>query len=127
MLNVGIGTFSRGKFCKTAVNNSRPGGLVSVGPFHIEESTTDDIKEAAFTKFKIQNVNFRKLYKKSSDFVLVYPDGRLATTLPDSSEKFSIDGYRNFLDPKMKYDRLRLYLCTRGIALNRCHQLNKHF
>lgn len=112
-LNVGIGTFSRGKFCKTAVNNSRPGGLVSVGPFHIEESTTDDIKEAVFTKFKIQNVNFRKLYKKSSDFVLVYPDGRLATTLPDSSEKFSIDGYRNFLDPKMKYDRLRLYLCTR--------------
>lgn len=62
--------------------------------------------------FKIQNVNFQKLYKKSSDFVLVYPDGRLATTLPDSSEKFSIDGYRNFLDPKMKYDRLRLYLCT---------------
>lgn len=93
-----------------------------MGPLHIEEATTDDIKEAAFEQFKIQNVNFQKLYKKSSDFVLVYPDGRL----PDSSEKFSIDGYRNFLDPKMKYDRLRLYLCTRGIALNRCHQFNKH-
>lgn len=89
-----------------------------MGPLHIADATADDIKEAAFKKIKIQNVNFQKLYKKS-----VYPDERLATTLPDSSEKFSIDGYRSILDPKKKYDRLRLYLC---IALYRYHQFNKH-
>jgi hypothetical protein len=117
-INVGIGNFSRGKFRKIAVNNSRPGGLVSIGPVHVDDATADEIKQAAFAKFRIQNVNFRKLYKRSSDFVLVYPDGRLVTTLPDSAETFSIDGYRKFLDPAMKYDRLRLYLCTRGNTLN---------
>jgi len=34
--------------------------------------------------------------------------------LPDKSEEFSIVGYRNYLDPQKRFDRLRLYLCDKG-------------
>ncbi|KAK3599013.1 hypothetical protein CHS0354_007480 [Potamilus streckersoni] len=33
--------------------------------------------------------------------------------LPDKSEKCSILGYRNFLDPLKHFDRLHLYLCEK--------------
>jgi hypothetical protein len=44
----------------------------------------------------------------------LYPDGKKVHYLPDGKEEFSINGYRNFLDPKKRFDRLRLYLCEIG-------------
>ena len=111
---VGIGCFSNGKFTKIAANNAKPGGIISVGPFEVKENTVSEITIAAFNKFRSQNINFRRMYKNCEDVILLYPDGTVVRTLPDGSGTFTLEDYRAFLDPKMKYDRLRLYLCTKG-------------
>ena len=90
------------------------GGLVVVGPFSKTGNTNQEIKKAAFTKFCHQSRSFREKYKSSDQFVLLYPDGSLTQYLPDKSEEFSILRYRNFLDPRKRFDRLRLYLCEKS-------------
>jgi len=56
----------------------------------------------------------RKRLKTAEQMTLVYPDGTKVISLPDGSDEFSIKGYRDFLDPNKKYDRLRLYLVETG-------------
>ncbi|XP_062589045.1 uncharacterized protein LOC134250694, partial [Saccostrea cucullata] len=113
MLKVGHGQFKSGKFTRISANSlSLQGGIVLVGPFNTEGNTTEEIKKAAFEKFSMQNRPFKQKFKSHTQFVLVYPDGKKVDMLPDGKEEFSILKYRNFLDPKKRFDRLRLYICN---------------
>jgi len=51
---------------------------------------------------------------------LVYTDSSIVDNLPDGFAKFTIKGYRDYLDPIKKYERLRLYLVDTG----NIHKLN---
>ncbi|XP_061191786.1 uncharacterized protein LOC133200045 [Saccostrea echinata] len=113
MLKVGHGQFKLGKFTRISANSlSLQGGIVLVGPFNTEGNTTEEIKKAAFEKFSMQNRLFKQKFESHTQFVLVYPDGKKVDMLPDGKEEFSILKYRNFLDPKKRFDRLRLYICN---------------
>lgn len=111
-IRVGHGQFKNSKFSKIS-SSSACGGLVVVGPYSRNDNNKNQIKDDAYSKFCSLNRLFRQKYKSSDNFVLVYPDGTPVNALPDESAEFSIDGYRKFLDPKMKFDRLRLYLCEK--------------
>jgi hypothetical protein len=113
-MSVGLGRFKGDKFSKMIGNGPGYGGFVSVGPFLKTENTSEEIKTAAFTKFSQVSQQFRQKYKSKDDFYLTYPDGSMVNLLPDKSDTFSIIGYRNFLDPTRRFDRLRLFLCEKG-------------
>lgn len=85
-----------------------------MGPFSKSEKTAEAIKKAAFDKFRCVNRMFRQKYSKADRFFLVYGDGSVVDKLPDKSQDFTIEGYRNFLDPHKRLDRLRLFLCEKG-------------
>ncbi|KAK3107016.1 hypothetical protein FSP39_005117 [Pinctada imbricata] len=113
-ITVGHGHFKAGKFSRISCTSlSLGGGIVVVGPFAKTGNTSDDIRKAAYKKFCQQNRNFKQLFKSHKKLYLVYPDGTLVEKLPDGKEVFSILGYRDFLDPKKRFDRLRLYLCSK--------------
>lgn len=96
-------------------NNSGIGGKVMVGSIPKEGDTVQQIKRDAVRKFSQVNKNFDDKYGDNPHkFVLVYPDGSEVTGLPDKKTKFSLKGYKEFLDPRMKYDRIRLYLCEKS-------------
>jgi len=78
------------------------------------EHTAEAIKDAACEKFRCVNRLFRKKYKNNDELCLVYSDGTVVDKLPDKSETFTLQGYRNFIDPKKRFDRLRLFLCEKG-------------
>lgn len=114
---MGRGTFNTGVFQKLAKNNSvQVGGMVTVGPFSKYDHVAQNIRDAAFEKFCATNRQFRHKFKKahSTRFSLVYEDGTIVSKLPDGSGDFTLSAYRQFLDPKLKYERLRLYLCETG-------------
>ncbi|XP_069126951.1 uncharacterized protein [Argopecten irradians] len=115
MMTIGHGHFKRGTFSKiSATSLSGCGGIVVVGPFNKTGDTSEEIKTAAFDKFRQQNRYFRNKYKKVTQFHLVYPDGSVVKQLPDNSAAFSILAYRNYVDPQKRFDRLRLYLCEKS-------------
>lgn len=88
--------------------------MVIVGPFPKEGNVSDDIKKAAFEKFSDQNRVFKPKYNSNELFHLLYPDGSIVNKIPGSDEPFSIKGYRDSIDPQRRFDRLRLFLCTKG-------------
>lgn len=96
------------------------GGLVVVGPFTKTGNTSEQIKNAAFEKLSQQNRSFRQKYKSSDQFYLLYQDGTKVTSLPDNSDEFSIQGYRDFIDASKRFDRLRFYLCEKGTTESKC-------
>ncbi|XP_069111435.1 uncharacterized protein [Argopecten irradians] len=112
MISVGIGRWTSGKFSRISeANLSICGGIVVIGPFMKTENTALNIRDEAFKKFSTQNKLFQRRYKRSDEFFLLYPDGSKVKKLPDNSSNFTLKGYRDYLDPKRRYDRLRLYLC----------------
>ncbi|XP_069109861.1 uncharacterized protein [Argopecten irradians] len=115
MMTIGHGQFKAGRFTKiTSSNLSGCGGIVVVGPCEKSGNTSEELKNLAFMKFQQLNSSFRRKYKNSKQFMLLYPDGSPVGKLPDNSEEFSIEGYRNLLDPTKRFDRLRLYICETG-------------
>lgn len=117
---MGHGHFKNGHFSRISTTNlSGTGGTVVVGPFIKKTNTAEKIRNAAFLKFTQQNKGFARKYKYEEKFHLVYPDGSIVENLPDGSAELSLEGYRNFVDPQKRYDRLRLYLCEKSrLALN---------
>lgn len=118
---MGHGHFKNGHFSRISTTNlSGTGGtVVVVGPFIKKTNTAEEIRNAAFLKFTQQNKGFARKYKYEEKFHLVYPDGSIVENLPDGAAEFSLEGYRNFVDPQKRYDRLRLYLCEKSrLALN---------
>ncbi|XP_033761559.1 uncharacterized protein LOC117343326 [Pecten maximus] len=108
-LHVGRGSFKSGTF-KKLTGNSQGGGLIVVGPFDKDADCVTEIRDEAFRKFQSLHREFRKQYHTAHDMTLVYPDGSKVCGLPDGSADFSIKGYRDYLDPHKKYDRLRFFL-----------------
>ncbi|XP_069110000.1 uncharacterized protein, partial [Argopecten irradians] len=114
MITISHGHFTGGRFSKiSVVSLSGLGGNVVVGPFSKSGNTSDLIKKAAFEKFRCVNRIFRSKYSKLESVCLVYGDGSEVVKLPDNSADFSIEGYRNFIDPRKRFDRLRLFLCAK--------------
>jgi len=87
------------------------GGEVKVGPLQKHLNTANIIRKLAFTKFQQTNQRFKRLHQDEEEFVLVYKDGSKVDQLPDQSGEFTLFSYRKFIDPKMKYERIRLFLC----------------
>lgn len=117
---MGHGHFKNGLFSRISTTNlSGTGGTVVVGPFNKKTNTAEEIRNAAFLKFTQQNKVFARKYKYEEKIHLVYPDGSVVENIPDGSAEFSLEGYRNFVDPQKRFDRLRLYLCKKSrLALN---------
>ena len=87
------------------------GGEVKIGPLSKTENTVGKIRRLAFTKFCQINQRFGRLYESETEFTVVYSDGKQVEKLPDGTTEFSLYGLRQYIDPKMKYERIKLFLC----------------
>jgi hypothetical protein len=115
-INVGVGEMVDGVFRKlSSGNKSGIGGLVNTGPVSSTSNNAAEIRKLAFEKFSYLCTPFRNKFQTVEQVELVYPDGTVVNNLPDGKQEFSLNGYRDFVDATLRFDRLRLYLCKAGM------------
>ena len=78
--------------------------LVKVG----KTMNYDEVRQAALKKWE----DYDRKFSRDRGYVLVYPDGKLANTIPGSSETFTMCKYKE--DLGKAYSRITLYLCPVG-------------
>lgn len=69
------------------------------------DMTYDQVLEKSLTKWE----NYDRTFCRERGYVLVYPDGKLARTIPGSSDEFIMGKYKEELGKP--YSRINMYLC----------------
>ncbi len=69
------------------------------------DMTYDQVLERSLTKWE----NYDRTFSRDRGYVLVYPDGKLARTIPGGSDEFVMGKYKEELGKP--YSRINMYLC----------------
>lgn len=72
-------------------------------------ATTEEIIQKAVIKHKAFNQYFEE-----TTYKLLYPDGKIISTVPGSTETFTLKSYKEALGKS--YQRITLYLCPEDVA-----------
>lgn len=96
-INVGLMEFERGE-AKPVRGKTFPVKLsINMG--------YDEVFERSLKKWK----DYDRTFSRDRGYILVYPDGRSARTIPGSSEEFTLQKYKEGLGKS--YARIAMYLC----------------
>lgn len=71
----------------------------------LKDMTYDEVREKALAKWE----DYDSKFSRERGYVLVYPDSRIAYTIPGSSEEFTVQKYKEGLGKP--YSRITMFLC----------------